>query len=126
MSELHSGGAIPIVTVPYAFARKFGVVLLEPDGERFRVALREGSDPRALAERRYGYVREQQLLQRPDQEPTIDELVREYMGAEPPVPPADLPGSTPPPLPAPKVITPEVHRSTTTIQPVPPPRERKK
>jgi general secretion pathway protein D len=88
--------------------------------------LRSAADARALAERRYGYVREQQLLQRPDQEPTIDELVREYMGAEPPVPPADLPGSTPPPLPAPQVITPEVHRSTTTIQPVPPRRERKK
>jgi general secretion pathway protein E len=44
------GLAIPIVTVPYAFARKFGVVLLEPDADRFRVALREGSDPRALLE----------------------------------------------------------------------------
>jgi general secretion pathway protein E len=44
------GRAIPIVTVPYAFARKFGVVLLDPDGGRFRVALREGSDPRALLE----------------------------------------------------------------------------
>ncbi|WP_046347536.1 type II secretion system secretin GspD [Sphingomonas changbaiensis] len=89
--------------------------------------LRSAADARALAERRYGYVRSEQLLQRPDQEPSIDELVREYMGAEPPVPPVDLPGSTPPPLPAPQVIVPEVHSSTTTIQPVPPPpRERKK
>jgi general secretion pathway protein D len=88
--------------------------------------LRSAADARALAERRYGYVRQQQLLNRPDQEPSIDELVREYMGAEPPVPPVDLPGSMPPPLPAPKVILPQVHSSTTTIQPVPPPRERKK
>jgi general secretion pathway protein E len=42
--------AIPIATVPYAFARKFGVILLEPEGERFKVALREGADPRALLE----------------------------------------------------------------------------
>lgn len=90
--------------------------------------LRTAADARALAERRYGYVRQQQLLDRPNQEPSIDELVREYMGAEPPVPPVELPGSTPPPLPAPKVIVPEVKSSTTTIQPVAPPRpkERKK
>jgi general secretion pathway protein D len=89
--------------------------------------LRSAADARALAERRYGYVRQQQLLQRPDQEPSIDELVRDYMGALPPAPPVDLPGSTPPPLAPPQIITPEVHRSTTTIQPVPPPsRERKK
>ncbi|MFD1611575.1 type II secretion system secretin GspD [Sphingomonas tabacisoli] len=88
--------------------------------------LRSAADARALAERRYGYVRQEQLLQRPNQEPSIDELVREYMGAEPPVPPVDLPGSTPPALPPPKVIVPEVHSSTTTVQPVPPPRERRK
>jgi general secretion pathway protein E len=41
---------IPIATVPYAFARKFGVIALEPEGERFKVALREGADPRALLE----------------------------------------------------------------------------
>jgi general secretion pathway protein E len=42
--------AIPVVAVPYAFARKFGVILLDPEGDRFQVALREGSDPRALLE----------------------------------------------------------------------------
>ena len=36
---------VPPVALPYGFARKFGVVL---DGDR--VALREGSDPRALIE----------------------------------------------------------------------------
>jgi general secretion pathway protein D len=81
--------------------------------------LRSAADARALAQRRYGYVREQQLANRPGEEPSIDELVREYMGAEPPVPPLDLPGSTPPPLPAPRVIVPEVRNSTITIQPVP-------
>ena len=82
--------------------------------------LRSAADARALAERRYGYIRQQQLLDRPDQEPSIDELVREYMGAEAPVPPEALPGSTPPALPAPQVIVPEVKSSTTRIRPVPP------
>jgi general secretion pathway protein D len=75
-------------------------------------------DARRLAERRYGYVRQQQLDNRPDQEPTIDELVRDYMGALPPTPPPNLPGSTPPPLAPPQIIVPEVRSSTTTIQPV--------
>ena len=44
------GHSIPLLTVPYAFARKFGVILLEPEGERFKVALRDGADPRALLE----------------------------------------------------------------------------
>lgn len=41
------------VNIPYGFARKFGVVLLDPGEEadaRFKVALREGEDPRALLE----------------------------------------------------------------------------
>lgn len=88
--------------------------------------LRSAADARALAERRYGYVRDRQLLQRPDQEPSIDELVRDYMGATPPVPPEPLPGSTPPAIPAPQVITPQVHESSTTIQPTPPPKGRRK
>ncbi|HYZ47899.1 MAG TPA: type II secretion system protein GspD, partial [Sphingomonas sp.] len=89
--------------------------------------LRSAADARALAERRYGYVRERQLLQRPDQEPSLDELVRDYMGALPPTPPPDLPGSSPPPLAPPQIIVPEVHSSTTVVQPVQgPKRERKK
>jgi general secretion pathway protein D len=79
-------------------------------------------DARRLAERRYGYVRQQQLDNRPGQEPTLDELVREYMGALPPTPPPALPGSTPPPLAPPQVIVPEVRSSTTTIQPAREPR----
>jgi general secretion pathway protein D len=80
--------------------------------------IRSAADARALAERRYGYVREQQMLQRPNQEPSLDELVREYMGALPPTPPPDLPGSTPPPAAPPQIIVPQVRSSTTTI-PVP-------
>jgi general secretion pathway protein D len=52
--------------------------------------LRSAADARALAERRYGYVRAQQLRQQPNEEPGIDELVRDYMGAAAPV-------ATPPP-----------------------------
>ncbi|MBC7985050.1 MAG: Flp pilus assembly complex ATPase component TadA, partial [Sphingomonadaceae bacterium] len=36
--------------IPYGFARKFGVVILDSDGERLTVAQREGEDPRALIE----------------------------------------------------------------------------
>ncbi len=43
-------------------------------------------DAKAIAEQRYGYLRDQQLLDRPDRESTLDELVRDYMGAVPPIP----------------------------------------
>jgi len=79
-------------------------------------------DARRLAERRYGYVRQQQLDNRPGQEPTIDELVREYMGTLPPTPPPALPGSMPPPIAPPQIIVPQVRSSTTTIQPTQEPR----
>ena len=49
--------------------------------------LRSADEARAMTERRYGYVRDQQYRQNPGQEPSIDELVREYMGAVPPAPP---------------------------------------
>jgi general secretion pathway protein D len=71
--------------------------------------LRSAEEARAVTERRYGYVRDQQHVQRPDEEPSIDELVREYMGAAPPNPPP----APPPPLdpaayarPGDKVISP--------------------
>jgi len=54
--------------------------------------LRSAADARAMTDRRYGYVRDQQFLQNPAREPSIDELVRDYMGAVPPGPPAALPG----------------------------------
>ncbi|MBC7985051.1 MAG: type II secretion system secretin GspD, partial [Sphingomonadaceae bacterium] len=81
---------------------------------------------RALMERRYGYVRARQFLQNPEQEPSLDLLVREYMGvappatplySPPPVDPAVIPLQTAPP----QVITPEVSTSTTIIRPIDPP-----
>jgi general secretion pathway protein D len=53
--------------------------------------LRSAADARAMTERRYGYVRGMQYLQDPRQEPSLDELVREYMGAVPPGPPPPVP-----------------------------------
>ncbi len=44
--------------------------------------LKTAADSSALADRRYDFIRDMQLEQRPDQEPSIDELVRDYMGAE--------------------------------------------
>ena len=42
--------APPIATIPYAFARKFGVVLQPGANGRLSVALREGTDPHVLIE----------------------------------------------------------------------------
>lgn len=56
--------------------------------------LRSPEDARTMTERRYGYIRGMQYRQNPNEEPSIDELVREYMGAAPPDP-APAP---PPPL----------------------------
>ena len=55
--------------------------------------IRSAEDARRIAEQRYGYLRVQQAGQSPEHEPSIDELVRDYMGAEPPLPPAPRPGS---------------------------------
>jgi len=48
--------------------------------------LRSPEDARAMTERRYGYIRGMQYRQNPNEEPSIDELVREYMGTAPPDP----------------------------------------
>ena len=55
--------------------------------------LRSAADSRKLAEQRYGYLRLQQGLQSPNEEPSIDQLVRDYMGAAPPIPSAPIPGN---------------------------------
>ncbi|MGR6328280.1 type II secretion system secretin GspD [Sphingomonas sp. XXL09] len=55
--------------------------------------LRTPQDSRALAEQRYGYLRLQQGLQTPGEEPSIDQLVRDYLGAAPPIPSAPIPGN---------------------------------
>jgi len=55
--------------------------------------LRSRADAREMTDRRYSYIRDRQFLQNPDKEPSIDELVREYMGAVPPF------AAPPPPAP---------------------------
>ncbi len=47
--------------------------------------LRTTEDARAIAARRYGYIRDQQILRDPDAEPSIDQLVRDYLGTTPPI-----------------------------------------
>jgi len=88
--------------------------------------LRSAADARALAELRYGYARDQQLLLRPDQEPSLDELIRDYMGAEPPIAQQGSAEVPPPPPPAvapvapgkPEIIIPEVKSSSQRIRSV--------
>jgi general secretion pathway protein D len=49
--------------------------------------LRSRADGDVMTARRYDYVRGMQLARNPDMEPSIDELLRDYMGAVPPVAP---------------------------------------
>jgi general secretion pathway protein D len=49
--------------------------------------LRSAADARAMTARRYDYVRGQQLLVNPNREPSLDELVRDYLGTVPPTVP---------------------------------------
>ncbi|MDI1295979.1 MAG: ABC transporter substrate-binding protein, partial [bacterium] len=82
--------------------------------------LRSKEDARKLTEQRYGYVRNMQLQRSPDAEPTIDELVRDYMGATPPVA-ALAPGDAvvEPDVAAPgPVIEPTMRRSSGVVRPV--------
>lgn len=74
--------------------------------------LRTAEDSRRITEQRYGYLRLQQGLQEPGQEPSIDQLVRDYMGAAPPIPSAPVPGN----IEDPRVAVP-VRTSTTIIRP---------
>jgi len=46
--------------------------------------LKDPNDARAFSGRRYNYVRGRQLMQNPDQEPSLDALVRDYLGTVPP------------------------------------------
>ncbi|PTQ65921.1 general secretion pathway protein D [Sphingomonas sp. PP-CE-3G-477] len=74
--------------------------------------LRTAEDSRRLTEQRYGYVRLQQGLQEPGAEPSIDQLVRDYMGAAPPIPSAPIPGS----IEDPRIAVP-VRTSTMVVRP---------
>jgi general secretion pathway protein D len=63
--------------------------------------LRTAAESTALAERRYNYARDEQRLTRPGEEPSLDELMRDYMGVSPPAERIDP--TTPaiiPPIPA--------------------------
>ena len=74
--------------------------------------LRTAEDSRKLTEQRYGYVRLQQGLQEPGAEPSIDQLVRDYMGAAPPMPSGPTPGS----IEDPRIAVP-VRTSTMVVRP---------
>jgi general secretion pathway protein D len=76
--------------------------------------LRSAEDARVMTERRYGYVRAQQYRNNPDEEPSIDQLVREYMGMTPPAPPP----APPPPL-DPATYAPAVRPGDQVIVPAP-------
>ena len=78
--------------------------------------LRSAADAQRLAAQRYGYVREAQRTQDPKSEPSIDELVRDYMGTTPPVAPPAPAAATPA---QPQIIVPQVKSSTTVITPAP-------
>jgi len=85
--------------------------------------LRSEAEARALAERRYNYVRAQQRLLRPDEEPSIDQLVRDYMDATPPT--SDPAGPSDPSKPGvPQVIEPRMRESSERIQ-LPGPKDKK-
>ncbi|WP_267397255.1 MULTISPECIES: type II secretion system secretin GspD [unclassified Sphingomonas] len=74
--------------------------------------LRTAEDSRRITEQRYGYLRLQQGLQGgPNEEPSIDELVRDYLGAAPPIPSAPIPGN----IEDPRIGVPVQRTSTTVI-----------
>ncbi|MDE0945660.1 MAG: type II secretion system protein GspD, partial [Sphingobium sp.] len=78
--------------------------------------LRSKEDAQKLTQQRYGYVRGMQLQRNPDMEPTIDELVRDYMGATPPLPPQPTDAVVAPAQP--QVIEPIVRQSSGVVRPV--------
>lgn len=55
--------------------------------------IRSAADSEEVTERRYGYLRAQQGLGAKGEEPSIDQLVRDYMGAALPIPSGPMPGS---------------------------------
>ena len=69
-----------------------------------------------------GYIRDQQRAERPDREPTIDELLRDYMGIDPSAPEAI---ALPPAAPSQTTVIPETRRSG-VIRPVDLPPSRRK
>ncbi|HTU13344.1 MAG TPA: type II secretion system secretin GspD [Allosphingosinicella sp.] len=49
--------------------------------------MRTAEDTRLMSARRYNYVRGHQIIATPNREPTLDEVVRDYLGTTPPVAP---------------------------------------
>ena len=52
--------------------------------------IRSAADAQTLAADRWGYMRQQQLTAVPDREPSLDEMLRDYMRAQPPVAPSTM------------------------------------
>ena len=75
--------------------------------------LRTPADSRRVTEQRYGYLRAVQGYAQPNVEPSIDQLVRDYMNAAPPIPSAPMPGN----IEDPNISVPIQSRSTMTIRP---------
>jgi general secretion pathway protein D len=55
--------------------------------------IRSPADAQRLTADRWGYMRQEQLRVAPDQEPSLDELLRDYIRTQPPVPPQYLEGA---------------------------------
>ena len=72
--------------------------------------LRSAEDSRKLTEQRYGYLRLQQGLASPNEEPSIDQLVRDYLGTTPPIPSTPIPGN----IEDPRISVP-IQRSSSTV-----------
>jgi general secretion pathway protein D len=78
--------------------------------------LRTREDNRRVTEQRYGYLRQLQGQALPNVEPSIDQLVRDYMGAAPPIPSAPLPGNIEDPTIAAPIQRPVQTRSTSRVR----------
>lgn len=52
--------------------------------------VRSAADAQSLTADRWGYMRQQQIDAAPDQEPSLDAMLRDYMRAQPPVAPGPL------------------------------------
>jgi general secretion pathway protein D len=84
--------------------------------------LHSKEDGEALTTQRYGYIRGQQAQKSPDMEPSIDTLVRDYMGVQSPITTRD-PGPQPTRETAPtsktgEVIVPETRASSKIVRPL--------
>ena len=76
--------------------------------------LRSAQDARNLAARRFGYVRNAQLQRDPKAEPTVDQLVRDYLGTNVPVAAEIAPGDS---IAAPRVMPNSAPLDSTTLPP---------